>query len=166
MRSYIIDGYNLFFYLKEETNPFEKTRENFIEALNELFTSLRLHAVLIFDSHQDFASTFPRKKPLEALEIIFSPKNLNADQYILEYLSAETHPEQKIIVTSDRELANRVKELGAKTKTTETFFKMLLRWKAKKTSRQKEKKMQTESSYDFNRLLQAFEKQLKDESSN
>ena len=162
--NYVIDGYNLFFRLQTEVNPLKKKRENFIEALNEALESLHLHATLIFDSHQSHASIFPTKRNLKALEIVFSPEGLSADEYILERLTTERRASDQIIVTSDRELAGRAKHLGAKTKTIEAFFEMLLKREAKKTP-EKEEKLETESSHNFERLLKAFEKKLRDESS-
>jgi len=162
--NYVIDGYNLFFRIEDEINPLEKKRELFIAALNDALETLHLHATLIFDSHHSHASIFPTKKALSALEIIFSPEGLSADEYILERLRVEKRPQTQIVVTSDRELGGRAKHLGARTKTIESFFKMLSERKAKKTSL-KDEKMQKESSSHFDRLLHAFEKKLHDESS-
>lgn len=161
---YVIDGYNLFFHIEDEANPLEKKRELFISALNNALSELHLHAILIFDSHQTHAAVFPTKKDLSALEIIFSPEGISADEYILERLRAEKKPQLQVIVTSDRELIRHAKHLGAKTKTIESFFEMLSRRSAKKNS-QEEKKMHKESSHHFDRLLDAFEKKLRDESS-
>jgi len=161
---YVIDGYNLFFHLEDEVNPLEKKREHFISSLNEALKQLRLHATLIFDSHQSHSAIFPTKKELSALKIIFSPQGLSADEYILERLRGDKRPQTQVIVTSDRELGERVKHLGAKTKTVESFFEMLAKRSTKKHA-QKEEKMNQESSHHFDRLLEAFEKKLDDESS-
>lgn len=161
--NYVVDGYNLFFRLESEANPLEQKRENFIAALDAALSRLHLHATLIFDSHHSHASIFPTKRSLPALEIIFSPEGLSADEYILERLSTEKRPQSQVIVTSDRELAGRAKHLGAKTKTIEAFFDMLVKRESKKTSAEDEKQ-QTESSHDFKRLLNAFEKKLNEES--
>ena len=162
--NYVIDGYNLFFRIEDEVNPLEKKRELFIAALSDALEHLHLHATLIFDSHRRHAAIFPTKKDLPALEIIFSPKGLSADEYILERLTIEKRPQSQIIVTSDRELSERAKHLGAKTKTIESFFEMLVERSAKKIPKQ-EKKIERESSHHFNRLLQAFEKKLRDDAS-
>ncbi|WP_420421758.1 NYN domain-containing protein [Simkania sp.] len=162
--NYVIDGYNLFFHIEDEANPLEKKRELFIAALHDALAELHLHATLIFDSHQSHAAVFPTKKDLVALEIIFSPEGFSADEYILERLRAEKKPQLQIVVTSDRELIRHAKHLGAKTKTIESFFEMLAHRHAKKSPK-KEEKMHKESSHHFDRLLEAFEKKLRDESS-
>lgn len=161
---YVIDGYNLFFRLENEVNPLEAKRENFVEALNEALESLHLFATLIFDSHKAHAAIFPSKKILTALEVVFSPHGVSADEFILERLSTDKKPHLQIIVTSDRELSGRAKHLGAKTKTIESFFDMLLRREAKRAPK-KDEKIQTESTHHLKRLQDVFEKKLRDEPS-
>lgn len=161
--NYIIDGYNLFFHIEKEVNPLKKKREDFIIVLNKMLKHLHLHAIIIFDSQQAHATNFPTKKRLSALEIIFSPKDLTADEYILERLTVEKKPQTQIIVSSDRALCRQVQILGAKTITIKDFFQMLTSCKIKKLD--KEEKIEQESSYHHNRLLQAFEERLRNESS-
>ena len=162
--NYVIDGYNLFFRIEDQASPLKKTREDFIVTLNDALQRLHLHATLIFDSHQMHATSFPTKKELSALEIIFSPMGLTADEFILEQLTTAKRPETQTIVTSDRELRERAKHLGAKTKTIENFFEMLAKRQVKKTP-QKNEKIEKESSYHYKRLLKTFEKKLRDETS-
>lgn len=160
---YIVDGYNLFFRIENQVLPLDQKRETFIESLSYEISTLKLNVTLIFDSGMTHQESFPTKKQLEGLEVIFSPQGLSADEYILELLDYQkSHTET--IVTSDRELAQKVKFLGGKTQTIESFLKMILH-KQKKTHSREEKKHIQESDANIARLLHIFEKKLREETS-
>lgn len=159
---YIVDGYNLFFSIEDELNPFKEKRQDFIAILNEMLEKFHFHVSLIFDSHYTNASTFPSKQELSSLAVIFSPQGLSADEYILEQLRTKKNPNQYIVVTSDRELMQKANNLGAQTKTIKNFLQILTRHKTKQ--KPSEEKMHQESPYHHNRLLKIFEKKLQDES--
>jgi predicted RNA-binding protein with PIN domain len=158
---YIVDGYNLFFKIKTETEPFEKERKHFIAALDYEIATLHLKVTIVFDSKE----LFPSKKEFDALEIIFSPEDLSADEYILETLRFHPHPKQTVIVTDDRELLRKVCFLGAKTKTIEEFLRFLTkkRGQRKKNLSSEDKKLLQESDKNIRRLLTIFEKRLDDQ---
>ncbi len=159
---YIIDGYNLFFWEEDVCHPIEKKRNDFIHSLNQRFERECLKATLIFDGHKTLAHFFPSTYKLSSIEVIFSPKNLTADDYILEYFKLQKQPQDIVIVTSDLELSQRAKRLGAKTKTVESFLKILLKRKSKRDKEKNEKKQVIETTAQFERLLKAFEDKLKE----
>lgn len=154
--NYLIDGYNLFFKLQEEILPLQEKREEFTLLLNEIIGSLQLQVLVIFDSHYQNSEDFASKKILPHLEISFSPKNLSADQYILELLA--WNATNTILVTSDRELSKKGTLLGAKTLSIEKFVRFIQKKKKKKESR--EKPLTRESKVHFERLYKAFTEKL------
>ena len=159
---YIIDGYNLFFWKEKAPASIEKKRNDFIHALNQRIEKERLKATLIFDSHKILAPFFPSAYKLSSVEVIFSPQGLTADDYILEYFKIQKHPQNVIIVTSDLELSQKARRLGAKTITIESFLKILLKRERKRAKKEDEEKQITETADQFERLLKIFEKKLKE----
>ena len=153
---YLIDGYNLFFKLEEEILPLEEKREEFITLLDHVVGELRLSTLLIFDSHNKNAENFASKRKLANLEVSFSPKNLSADQYILELL--EWDAKNTTLVTSDRELSKKGLFLGAKTLSIEGFVEFILRREKKNTPKGKREMRETDAN--LKRLLSEFEKRL------
>ena len=62
---YLIDGYNFFFYVKNQVIPLEKHRTTFIAFLSNALANK--HASLFFDSHFEHAEAFPRRHFVEDL---------------------------------------------------------------------------------------------------
>lgn len=153
---YIIDGYNLFFKLEEEILPLEEKREEFLTLFDHVVNQLKLNVLIIFDSHHEISGHFASKRTLSYLEVSFSPKNLSADDYILELL--EWNARQTTLVTSDRELVRRGSFLGAKTLSIQAFVSFII--KKQKKGMPKGKPALQETKGNFERLLKEFEKRL------
>ncbi len=123
---YFIDGYNLMFRLiRESKEDLQKSREKIIISLNEKASLLNLNISLIFDAayqvHERACVHY------DALEIIFSSTGETADDLILYEIEHSVAPHQEIVVTSDKQLARKVKSLSAKAETVETFISSLNR---------------------------------------
>lgn len=153
---YLIDGYNLFFKLEEEILPLEEKREEFLSLFDQVIVQLKLNVLVIFDSHFENSKHFASKRKLSHLEVSFSPKNLSADEYILELL--EWNAKQTTLVSSDRELSKRGSFLGAKTISIEAFVAFII--KKQQGALPKGKPIMQESKGNFERLLKEFEKRL------
>ena len=151
---YLIDGYNLFFQLQETILPLEEKREEFIALVDSELGNSQLRAMMVFDSHQENSSDFASQKRYQHLEVVFSPKGLSADHYLLELL--EWDAKNTTLVTSDQSLAKRAKHLGAKTLTVKGFVSYILNRARKK--QKNEKPLYRESKEMMNRYLEAFEK--------
>ena len=158
---YLIDGYNLFFKIQQNVLPLQKKRDTFLEDLDVEIAALRINATLVFDSHQEHADIFPSSMQMQALEVVFSPKHLSADGYILELLSWDSH--QTTLVTSDRELSLKATHLGAQTTTIEEFIALILRRRAKLEKTEESKPELRESDAHLKRLLKIFEKRLSED---
>lgn len=151
---YLIDGYNLFFQLQEIILPLEKKREEFIALVDRELGNSGLQAVMVFDSHQENSSDFASQKHYKHLEVVFSPKGLSADRYLLELL--EWNARNTTLVTSDQSLCKKGKQLGAKILTVKGFVSYI--WKRTRKKQTDEKPSQPESKAMMRRYLEAFEK--------
>jgi len=118
--------------------------------------TLHMKGAMVFDSHSDHSNTYPIRSEHPHLEIIFSPTNLSADDYILEYLSTHQKVQNPItLVTSDNELAFRAKSFGASIMPVKAFLKFLHEKKLHSTHT--EEKPSIENSQQVQRLLDIFE---------
>ena len=154
---YLIDGYNFLFRLAKSKADFKTKRLQFIETLNDLVSSLHLNATVVFDS-ADPSSRIPTRGHFDALEIIYTTKELSADAFILEKIQSTQHPERITVVTSDRELAASSKAYKAKTLSVEAFLTFLT--KKKKKPRPTKMRIMRDSDAEIERLLRIFEKRL------
>ncbi|GAB4193540.1 MAG: hypothetical protein Tsb0015_16310 [Simkaniaceae bacterium] len=160
---YLIDGYNLLFHVFPQTKDFIACQSVLWDKLQELLTSFPSNATVVLDSFEENGRSYPSKAQIENLEIIYSPQQMSADEYILEYLQTHTAINQ-VVVTSDRALAEKAKRLGAKILTVEDFLnKIRKKRKRKKQEEQKEKAIQKDTKDNIDRLLKIFEKRLKEE---
>ena len=162
---YLIDGYNLLFRIAKPGRALEKKREALIAELNQVIDDFKLKATVVFDgSHPGISHAM--RHHFAALEIIYTYQNLSADEYIIEEVNSARRPEEIIVITSDRGLAQTCKNLGAKTQTIETFISSLKKKTIKKKKRQRESRPETafkDSNAEINRLLAIFEKKLNED---
>lgn len=163
---YYIDGYNLLFQIAERTKTFTENRLLIIEHLAEFFNAHHLKGSLVFDSRFDLSGHFPSIHDLGSLEIIYSPKGLSADDYLVEILSICKCPKSITVITSDRYLSQRVQDFGCSLMNIEKFLKWTLKKKKQKDRKASYKKNIQDSDNEFKRLLNIFEKKLEDLDSN
>lgn len=160
MSYYVIDGYNLLFQIEKEETSLQNSREELLDSLLTLMKTLGFKGVIVFDSPREPTDSYPSRFLKSPLEIIFAPKELSADAYILEYLS--TQKTKHTLVTSDRELSHRAKEYGALCLTVQDFLHKLKNSQNRLRTKGIEKPFQ-ESTKNFERLLHIFEKRLQED---
>lgn len=142
--------------MQEEILPLEEKREEFIHLFDEVVGALKFQVLIVFDSHYQNSEDFASKRTLSNIEVSFSPKNLSADQYLLELL--EWDSKNTTLVTSDRELSKKGSFLGAKILSIEKFVGFIV--KKEKKSAPKGKPTMQESKATFDRLHRIFKKKL------
>ncbi len=157
---YLIDGYNFFFRAQTDILPLQQKRGDFIAALDHLFATLNLSCTIVFDSNQDLTTPFPSKKQLSHIDVVFSPNNLSADDYIIEWLTAQSHLKQITVVTSDKPLAKQARHLGAPTLSLTHFFALIAKKERHLSRDRQEEKIAVESEAELQRLLKIFESRL------
>lgn len=159
---YIIDGYNFFFQLQEEIDPFHKARDAFIDKLTEYLASLNIRSELIFDSSVSNHLQFATKRSERCVDIIFSPAGTTADDYIIEKLSTEKYPQTVTVVSDDNGVLRRSVDLCAHTQNVSNFLQLLSR--RKKKQQQAEEKLTEDSPAHLKRLHKAFKERLQNSS--
>jgi predicted RNA-binding protein with PIN domain len=128
---YLVDGYNLLFRLSQETEEFQKRREELIDKLVNQVESLQLPISIIFDSaYQEGDVTRTHRGQLE---IIFTSQGETADDYILDLLK-RSKGNKYTVFTSDKRLAWRARSLEAKTESIEHFLSWIGRQIHNKTN--------------------------------
>lgn len=159
---FIIDGYNLLFFHLTPDEDLKKNREELIKLLDKKFKSLSIKATIIFDGFNQ-AENKPEHEFFEALTVIFSPKSLTADEFIIEQLSSSKNPNEITVITGDKKLAQKARNLGAHSKSPKSFLKELSKKQTKKEMKEKEEERDYEDSKaNIERLLSLFEKRLHD----
>ncbi|MEI8301484.1 MAG: NYN domain-containing protein [Chlamydiota bacterium] len=161
---YFIDGYNFLFQLYEEIDPLRQKRDEVIEILQEKLRYLKLNITIVFDSHYAQGNFFPTRFDHLSLEIIYTPSGQTADSYILEALTWKKNRNQETVITSDKRLGKLIQELGVKVEPIEAFIPWILK-KELQHHRKEYKHTLQESPREFKRLLEAFEKNFKNEES-
>lgn len=154
MSSFYVDGYNLLFSLIESFPCcVESSRVELVHLLDDLIFEANLNATVIFDNHSPLSTPKPSIEYQDFLHVVFSPRGLTADGYLLELVQGSKNPKTMIIVTSDIALAKEARYLGATTLSNEEFLEKL----SKKIRKKPTKKRAQEGPKEFERLLTLFE---------
>lgn len=152
---YYIDGYNFLFRVSKKKLPLEQKRDLILITLNEELEKLRLNTTIVFDS-SDKLRDHSSRGHLDALEIVYTTKNESADDYIFKAIEHASHPQNETVVTSDRELAGKCKQLRAKILSIDQFLAFIKKKKEQKR-RLSPVKAFRDSEKEIERLLKIFE---------
>ena len=63
---------------------------------------------------------------LPGVAVVYAPANVSADDYIVRSLRNANHPARITVVTSDRELGERVKDAGARVMKASAFHHKMI----------------------------------------
>ena len=123
--TYLIDGYNLMHscrrLLATADHSFETARNELVDRVVRYCADTRDHAVIVFDgrgSHADIAQAehYPN------VEIVYSPKHLNADTVIERRIYEATGRTNYVVVTGDRGIRDLCRGMGALSMTPDNFL--------------------------------------------
>lgn len=121
---YFIDGYNLLFRSVDvEKSPFQALRQSLVHTLDEHVSGLQIDVTVVFDSQ--FTPEESVRSHFRHLEIIYSHAGLTADDLIIRLLQRCQSPHLETIVTSDKDLALKARNLGAKVVGVSEFMHWL-----------------------------------------
>lgn len=141
-----------------DSDPSEENRKNFVVVISNLMKKANLAGEMIFDMPLHHEITYPHTNEKPPLVICYAPTNLEADDLIVEKLYAYKKVEDVIVVTSDRGLKLRVREVGANVLLVKNFLSLLRKKNNKQTE---EKKPHNDSKSHIDRLEEIFIKKLK-----
>lgn len=116
---YFVDGYNLLFRSEHSTHGLQQQRENVVAYLLERVTVLELNVTLVFDSA--YTPGLSTRQHMGRLEIVYSSAGETADAYIIGEVLLSKARQRETIITSDKQLAEHARRLGAKTMNVESF---------------------------------------------
>jgi predicted RNA-binding protein with PIN domain len=159
---YYVDGYNLLFRLLSKKNSLEVSRTQVIASINEMALHLKLNIILVFDATQQKERLGVARGHFDALEVVYTEYK-NADDFILGEVENARSPSQITVVSSDRELCGRVRQLGAKTQSIGDFANWLRHKRQKRNRLAAKPQVFRDSDSHISRLLKIFEEKLKDE---
>ena len=131
---YIIDGYNLLFWLKGDRQNLESLRRSFIQDMDRKAELLKMEMTIVFDGH--FQEDEQTRTHYRNLEIIYTSHGESADELIVSELESSLDVRKEVVVTSDRELSWRAKRLHAKTEKANEFYRTLQERYRKRQKRQ------------------------------
>ncbi len=162
---YLIDGYNLLFKLSSPAKrPLEKKRLLLISELNEVVSLLKLNATIVFDGSLPLPAETTRQH-FDALEIVYTTAEQNADAYIIKEVENARRPSQITVITSDRSLTMQCRSLGAQAQSIHDFLAFIQKKKKKKRqiSAATREGAFRESDTQIARYLKIFENRVKNE---
>ena len=160
---YLIDGYNLLFHLQHIEGTFQKRRQKIIEILQKEIYKNKLSALLVFDGtdRKEDESEYYYFGPLE---VVFTQKGQTADEFIIETVQFSKRPSQETVITSDKKLSKHCVCYGSHVLSVPNFLALLDKKKKKGNLLQNEEVK--DSPKNIKRLIQIFEKRLKEEDFN
>jgi hypothetical protein len=147
----------LLFKTKRPSKFSEKAKNDFIFQLDTLMLEHGLKGILIFDSNENHARDYPTKSKLSMLEIAHAPFGVEGDLYILEYLQTVTQKKTTKLISSDRELARKAKDLKIESIDSSDFLDFLLNLSSKTNQKKLEAKPKKDSQKEIERWLKIFE---------
>jgi predicted RNA-binding protein with PIN domain len=113
---YLLDGNNLIGLVRRVARPADEDRQALVAEIAERLRATRARAILFFDGPAG-----GRGSSLGSLSIRRSTGGSADDAIVAEVVSLRA-PGEAVVVTSDRELARRVREAGGKICSPEDFF--------------------------------------------
>ena len=124
----LIDGYNFLYAMRgiEHDMPIKDlqgARTELHEMLSRFHNITSEHLRVIYDARS--GSPQPNEETA-GITVVYAPANVSADDYIVRFVKKSQRPTRISVVTSDKGLAERLKEFGAKVMRSSAFHKRVL----------------------------------------
>ena len=134
----IIDGWNVCWKIPEiaQLIPDKLTiaRQRFNSLVKIYFQKKSSISKIVYDGQPGIISS---KGELKGQDIQFSKNPQNADQKIIAFLKRQNNPALWTVISSDRELTGRAKNLGASSLSSEQFITKLMKGRTSEISNPK-----------------------------
>ncbi|SCA58755.1 Uncharacterized protein AB751O23_AN_00100 [Chlamydiales bacterium SCGC AB-751-O23] len=156
---FLIDAYNLFFYLNKQDlskQNFLDEKDRFIERFDQISKESSHSFILVFDGGEE--KTFI-KKHFGRVELVYAPPGQTADNCILVLLD-EGLQKKVCVITNDQEVVRRTKARLTKTMSCYNFLNLLSYNESEETTNPSYKK--AGEHYLHNYYLEAFQKRMND----
>ena len=106
----IVDGYNVTISAWGETLTLERQRARLVQGLGVLAAQTNAEITVVFDGSDPI---FGAKPSARGVRVLFSAKGEIADDVVVELARVEPPGRPVVVVSSDREVADRVRRHGA-----------------------------------------------------
>ncbi len=155
---FFIDAYNMFFHSTFEhgNNAFQLTRERFIQFYKGRLKDTSGTHIFIFDGKRGNEFPIPSVTGSGNVEVIFSPPDLSADDYIIERLSHDKDTHSICLVSNDKGLLNRAKQYRVQSMSQKSYISLI----NKKRTFKQSKIDYIEDEQEIVRLERIFSKEL------
>ena len=152
---YLIDGYNFIFqkFTIHNDKPFQDTRNQLFEYFENLTSFAKIKILIILDANKTDEENI-NYEYFENFDVIYTPRNQSADEYIIEYISHRKKTKDIFVVTSDNLLTLEIKSYNAKVISIEKFLE---KFKHKLKATHKLEKQQYETDENIEKYLKIFE---------
>lgn len=132
---YIVDGYNVIYYILKETSntlrlrhdDFETSRNILIEHMASFCSTSPVAIVLVFDGQGKKATTTQPFGSAVSLEVVYAPTAHSADVIIQRAVYRSANPGQIIVVSDDRGIRDLCGSKGAMVMRPKNFLETLRR---------------------------------------
>lgn len=115
----LIDGHNLIGRLASVSLADQDDEEKLIRMLLSYRARTGKRITVVFDPGAVYALAETRRRG--GLEVVFAPQGSDADRVIERRVRRSRNPQEWLVVTSDRALAEKVAWLGARTRSSDLF---------------------------------------------
>ncbi|MFK4085927.1 NYN domain-containing protein [Kribbella sp. NPDC020789] len=120
----IIDGYNVT-KTAWPTSPLHSQRQRLVTALGALVAQRRIEVTVVFDGAE--LSGPVQLNPPRGVRVRFSPAGVIADEVIRQLVRAEPPGRPIVVVSTDREVAESVGKLGARSLSATSLIARIAR---------------------------------------
>ncbi len=122
---YILDGYNVLMRWKAQyvdSESIETGRQKLIQFLETQRPqgSPRNQIMVVFDGRSDVLGDW-RQSPSGTIRVIFT-EDISADEKIIQLVERQSQPTQVVVITDDRGLSQRIRQLGARVTSVQGFM--------------------------------------------
>lgn len=122
---FVIDAWNVCFKIPEIAtlipDQLETARNKFNISVKSYFSQKKITFKIIYDGQPDIYTNNSKRDP----SIAFSRNPEKADDLIIRYVQKQSNKRGITVITSDKQLAMRAKDLGAKVLSSDLFISRL-----------------------------------------
>jgi len=122
----IIDGWNVCWKIPEISDlipdDLEGARAKLSQIINMRYSDKKVIIKIFYDGQSGISTEGGNNSKIE---IRYSKNPQKADHLIIQFLKREKNLKQWTVITSDRDLADKIKNLGAQVIKSEMFIKKL-----------------------------------------
>jgi predicted RNA-binding protein with PIN domain len=119
----LVDGHNLIGRLAKPSLEDADDEEELVRLLGSYRARTGKSITVVFDPGGAFA--LPQARRYRGIDVIFAPHGRSADAVIVQIVRKDRDPRRWLVITSDRDLAGTVRDLGARVQSAEAFARRL-----------------------------------------